>query len=331
MSQFETWILASIVCSTDPVAVAPKNVYAYVMGESALNDVVSVVLYRMMLRLYRRGETELTSMIWAEMIGEGVIAFAVAVGIGLLVAAVVTLIASRRTFWDSAGEGMLLAQLLVWPFWCYAVCEVFECSGIVGIMVTGLAMARYTIPFLSSKMRATMAILTSTLAHTMETFVSIYFGMALSSIGGQSVGHHTLGFAGLAAVAVILARGVVVAILCTGMNRCRSVARRFGWRHQRVLWASGLRGSIAFALVSSARRSIKNEQIVHVMEIATITVTLVTLVIGVIFVPCGLSSCETFDKDYESTRGNGIASSSCVERFETGCLLPQLQRLNENE
>jgi len=215
-----------------------------------------------------------------------------------------------------------MAQLLVWPYWCYGICEVTGCSGIVGILVCGLLMARYLTPVLTQQLRSAYAMVTSMLAHTMETFVSIYFGMALSSYNAQTLGPHTLGYAGLAAATIVLTRGTAVTVLCGLMNCCRRSETRFTARQQFVVWASGLRGSIAFALVGSTHRAIQNVQLVHVMEVATITVTLVTIGFGVIGVPLGLKGMRC----HKSTE---LPHTTCCERCEHRCLLPLLHQLQE--
>jgi len=316
LTLLECALLASIVSATDPVSVAPlfdagrapRHIYALVLGESALNDVVSVVAFRLILNLYvNQGDVAL-----GQTVRTACGMFFGAVGIAILVSAAVTLIA-RRHARTSGPQTVMFAQFILWPYLCYATCECLGCSGIVGILVCGIFIARYALPQLPTDFADSVSVAYQALADTMECFVAIYFGMALSTFT-DVVAPHIFGFAALAALTVLFTRAVVIGTLCTTLNWCRRT-ERYSCRWQSVLWAAGMRGSIAFALVSSARRSIPNAQVLRVLETATITVTLVTIAVGVVFVPIGLKSAPP-------PLASDIHEPFCLERCEQAWLLP---------
>ena len=281
---YETMILASIVGATDPVSVVPMvsspttppSLYALIVGESSLNDVVGVAMFHHLTTAYMDGERYLTWLAVASTFGGFVWSGVVAAFLGCCVGWGCCLLTSKLG--DHPTLYTLMATL---PWASYTACEAAHVSGIVGILVCGMVVAQRCD---DQRIRSGFRHQYHTLAHLADTFVLCTMGVSLGTTA--QFGSNAVLFAGLASVSVILARAVQVLCVGCATNLCRR--QRYSWIELVILWLAGMRGSIAFALVLTVGRTIANEHATDVMVLSTIGVTLSTTLLATVGVPMGL-------------------------------------------
>jgi NhaP-type Na+/H+ or K+/H+ antiporter len=116
-------------------------------------------------------------------------------------------------------------------------------SGIMCVLISGIVMSYYTAPNLSKQAQQTISGISKTLAFICETFVFIYMGMAVFSFSN-------LYWDILLIIAVIvlcmIGRFLNITPLSLVVNFYRK--ERITFKNQFIMWFSGLRGAIAFAL-----------------------------------------------------------------------------------
>ncbi|KAF6002639.1 hypothetical protein F1559_000840 [Cyanidiococcus yangmingshanensis] len=135
-----------------------------------------------------------------------------------------------------------LSTLLLLAYLPYTFCEGLGLSGIMSILANGVMMAHYTHHNLSSVTKLTSQQSFKMIAFITETFIFIYLGLALTLFTHSW--HFLTVFWGI--LLTLLSRFVNVFPLSAVLNRYRR--EKINATNQFVLWFSGLRGAIAFAL-----------------------------------------------------------------------------------
>lgn len=245
----ESFAFGSLISAVDPVATlaifhaldVDPVLYMLVFGESVLNDAVSIVLTSTVLE-FADPNVVFTSRAAAIFYAMGrfcVMFFAsAAIGtvIGLLSAILLKSIDLRKT--PSLEFGMML----VFSYLPYGLAEGIHLSGIMAILFCGIVMSHYTHLNLSPVTQITVQQTFRTVAFIAETCVFAYLGMALFSfhlnvkpsfviwsialcLGGRAINIFPLSF-------------------LVNFFREHKITRKM----QFIMWFSGLRGAIAFAL-----------------------------------------------------------------------------------
>uniref|UniRef100_A0A0M3HYD1 Sodium/hydrogen exchanger n=1 Tax=Ascaris lumbricoides TaxID=6252 RepID=A0A0M3HYD1_ASCLU len=161
-------LFATLISAVDPVAVLSvfeeinvnQLLHICVFGESLLNDAVTIVLYHALGAMARIGPEHLET---EDFIKASVSFFLVAFGgitIGMVWAAI-TGLATR--FSDKVQVAQPLICLL-FPYLAYLISESVHMSGILAIVVCGLAMKRYVRGNLSEKSLVTVTYFLKTLS-----------------------------------------------------------------------------------------------------------------------------------------------------------------------
>jgi NhaP-type Na+/H+ or K+/H+ antiporter len=135
------------------------------------------------------------------------------------------------------------------PYGSWMFSEGLHLSGIVAVLFCGIGMAHWTKKNLSLAAQDFTAKFFKTLAVLCETLVFIALGMAVSIHTHQWEWNWFI----LATIICLAARVVNVYPVCFVCNLWRSPRNQISQRVQFVLWMSGLRGAIAFALAFDAR------------------------------------------------------------------------------
>ena len=150
-------------------------------------------------------------------------------------------------------EPFELALLLLAPLAAYMLSDFLELSGIVAILFCGIAMARYARPVASPGARAVSIEVYRIAAKITETAVFVYMGSAVLIQPMQ----FAPAFFGVALLACLLARAANVFPMVRAINAVRKrKARAIPLTHKLMLWWSGLRGAIAFALALRFRQDL---------------------------------------------------------------------------
>jgi len=251
----EATLFGAIVSATDPVTVlsvfqrlgANADLYSLVFGESVLNDAVAIVLYRTFMSFIGPDDGSAT-------VGSGILSFFV-IFIGSMLCGIGVAIISSFAFKTGyfQADNMLEPMLVIlFAFTSYMVAEALELSGIVSILFCGIVMAKYTRPNLSEHAALHTGGFFRILASMAETFVFIYIGTSLC-LERQAWGLGlTWAFLFLSLFALAISRALNVYPLAAAVNFMRPKEVAIPRTHQHMLWFSGLRGAIAFALSLSA-------------------------------------------------------------------------------
>jgi len=247
-----------LISATDPVTVLAVfqalgvkiDLFSMVFGESVLNDAVAIVLSRTLLS-FNNPENPVDA---EHILGAGKLFLIIFVG-SLLIGAVGGILSSLTfKLLDLRHHDEMLymeaALSFVFPWCAYFVAEASELSGIVSIMSCGMVMATYTRPNFSPRAVRLTARAYKVVALIAETFVFVYLGMATITfpIFTYTVWH----FFFWATLACFVGRlHIYIGSFLTNCFRdATSKPPPISPAYSFVMWFSGLRGGVAFALAS---------------------------------------------------------------------------------
>jgi NhaP-type Na+/H+ or K+/H+ antiporter len=275
MTVLESMIFGSLVSATDPVTVlavfgkmgADRDLYAIVFGESVLNDAVAIVLYKTFSTFNphnceRYDCLDKESSVMANVagaVGTFCYIFLGSLFVGCLIAAASSLVFKHTALYDEEFFVTENVLLLIFPYMAWMLAESIELSGIVAILFCGFGMSHYTTLSLSDHTKASTQSFFRVMAFGCETFVFIYMGLAMFTYhtfdpypeGGGD--YQFVGAVLVSILAMLLSRLINVFPLCYLVNLRRPARRKISEKVQFVVWFSGLRGGIAFALSLQAR------------------------------------------------------------------------------
>ncbi|KAK4531417.1 hypothetical protein CCYA_CCYA08G2274 [Cyanidiococcus yangmingshanensis] len=241
---FEALAFGSLISAVDPVATIAifnalrvnRTLHYLVFGESVLNDAVAIVLFQTFGGMV--GSESAAS--WWQPVVHFVYIFLGSTAIGALVGMLSALLFKYTRLYRYPV--LELSTLLLLAYLPYTFCEGLGLSGIMSILANGVMMAHYTHHNLSSVTKLTSQQSFKMIAFITETFIFIYLGLALTLFTHSW--HFLTVFWGI--LLTLLSRFVNVFPLSAVLNRYRR--EKINATNQFVLWFSGLRGAIAFAL-----------------------------------------------------------------------------------
>lgn len=221
------------------------DLFSMVFGESVLNDAVAIVLSRTLLSFNGLGAEVDAESIQAAAISFVVIfvgSTLVGVFFGCLCSLLFKFLGLRM---HAHFVNLENALTFVFPWAAYYTTEALELSGIVAIMMAGVVMALFVRNSLSERSAHLTRQVYKAVAQLAETYVFVYLGMAfvvypifvnvdvpllLVSLGACFVGrlHIYVG---------------------SWLNNCVSQTK-ISPTYMFIMWFSGLRGGVAFALAS---------------------------------------------------------------------------------
>jgi len=255
LSLIDAWTFATLIANVDPVATlsilgaidADRMLYSIVFGESMLNDSVSVVLFHTLTKLSTT-ELVVSAQSIFKLVGLflgsacGSIAFGIGVG---LVASFCFRHASLHL--HPPIEAILV---LLFSYIAYSVPEIIGLSGIMSLFFCGIMLAHYNWYNLSEEARATTRHGIEALSFLTETSVYLYLGLnfAFSFERVTDSLEWNGRFLAVTIALCFVSRAVGVFGLSAIYNWTGMGRKPLPFRMQIVLWFSGLRGSVAFAL-----------------------------------------------------------------------------------
>ncbi|KDO19053.1 sodium/hydrogen exchanger 3 [Saprolegnia parasitica CBS 223.65] len=280
----EAYLYGSLISAVDPVATlsvfkkndAPPMLFNLVFGESVLNDGVAIVVFTLFQEFIRHGISDVDHHA-AFM----VVLKVIAIGIGsVALAAAVCFISA---FMLKIADPMLqqyphyeISIVLLSAYISYVVGDLAGLSGIVALFFSGVLMSHYHLTNMSQESATALKHLLSTLAFLAENFIFLYLGVSV--VAYSSSFKWDWRFLILQLLVLLLARAANTFPLCALANLGRKDAIPFS--HMVVIWFSGLRGAIAFALALNVYTP--DESHAGVIKSSTLfTVMFTTLVFGV--------------------------------------------------
>ena len=282
----------ALISATDPVTIlaiftdlhVDVNLYAIVFGESVLNDAVSMVLTRTLEdyeeSLQSNDEPTPTYITVFRVLGEFLGIF---VGSFLMGAMFGCLTAALTKFTQIKQHPQLECTLFVlMSYASFLTAETFQLTGIVAVLSCGICQAHYTYNNLSDESRLVTKQFFGLLNFMAENFIFCYVGVSMFTFSKHNFDP---AFIFGSFFAIICGRAVNIYPLSFLLNLGRK--SKITWNLQHMMFLSGLRGAIAFALairntLTDARQMILTSTLVIVMVTVVVcggsTVSLLTWV-----------------------------------------------------
>jgi sodium/hydrogen exchanger 8 len=249
---------ASLIGAVDPVTTlsifgelrVDARLNALVFGESVLNDVIAVALFRAATYFFDHDVT-------AAAVSENLVthlalpaAGSMAVGVAISLCCVLALRAMKLSPINSGNVECLL--VLVHGYLAFAVCELFHWSGIIAALLCGMLLNSLAVPNLTEEGRHACHAVFRFLTSLSETVIFVLCGFTIVSVGSSDLGDITgadlFTFVWWTLLLCLLGRAANIFPLAAVVNLCRAKGRRIPWQHQVVQWHAGARGAIAFAI-----------------------------------------------------------------------------------
>jgi Na+/H+ antiporter len=245
------WVLGAVVAPTDATAVAavagrmPRRQITILRAESLINDGTALVVFAIAVEV-AVGEVEFG---WPGVLSRFLLSYAGGAAVGLLVAWLAT--RARKAIRDPLLDNTLG---VLTPFVAFLLAEEIHASGVLAVVVCGLALSQINPRLLAAqtrlRARAFLQLATFLLNGTLFVLVGLQLRRAVENLVSYSVAEAVLA-ALLVSAAVI---GTRLAWMYTVPYLLRLVDRRPGQRQRRIrarhrfpiAW-SGFRGGVSLA------------------------------------------------------------------------------------
>ncbi|XP_045593385.1 sodium/hydrogen exchanger 7 isoform X4 [Procambarus clarkii] len=325
-------LFGALISATDPVTIlaifsdlhVDVNLYALVFGESVLNDAVAIVLSSA-IESYGSdtGGFETSAFFLA------ILNFLWIFSMSFLIGSVMGCLTAILTKFTRLKDFPLLetALFVLMSYSTFLMAEAADLTGIVAVLFCGICQAHYTYNNLSVESRVATKTLFELLNFLSENFIFSYIGVSMFTFD-----HHKWepGFICIAFLAVIAGRFLNIYPLSCLLN----IGRRpkIPVKFMNMLFFSGLRGAIAFALAirntsSDARKSILTTTSLIVIVTVILCGGLTTQVLSWLGIPVDVEDDETHHlnqfqpirNDYKSIEGSWGAGGEEGEECGTDC------------
>lgn len=246
----EPLLFGALISAVDPVATlsimgSPELncdplLYSLVFGESVLNDAVAIVLFRVFSTYYHEEES-LDHDEVPPVILEFIVVSCGSVVVGVIIGLLCSFLFKHTQIRQYPTYEIGL--LFLFAYGSYALAEAVELSGIMALFFCGIVLAHYNSYNLSDTSQVGAEVIFQSLSQVSETFVFLYMGMGLFT--GRFSGW-SAPFIIFAIFFCLIARlfNTFPISFISNLQRKRKIPIRM----QFVIWFSGLRGAIAFAL-----------------------------------------------------------------------------------
>ena len=204
--------------------------------------------------------------------------------------------------------------MLLCPWVCYLIAEGLELSGIVAILMNGVFLNYYATPNISPAAKKVLKMGYETFAYATETMVFIFLGIGLFAFDHP---YSEMGW-GLPLTTIInlnIARALNIGIV-TALVNCSRTKSKINYKTQFVMWISGLRGAMAYALALKA--AVELPSVGGYILIDTLLYSYITvLIIGSILNPL-LSKLGVKQKPREETELAEVVEeqNNCFNRLK---------------
>merc|ERR1719232_839285 len=271
----QSFAFGSLISAVDPVATlaifqvldVDPVLNMLVFGESILNDAVAIVLTIAIIESDSKTEIGIMSQLGGGLSRFFGVFFGSA-AIGIIVALLSSLVLKHIDLYTNPS--LEFALMLCFIYTPYALAEGVHLSGIMAILFCGLVMSHYTHYNLSPVTQITMQQTMRTLAFVCETSIFIYLGLGIFSFPHR----FELSLVVWSLVLILLGRALNIFPLSILCNKFRS--HQITKKMQVIMWFSGLRGAIAYALSLHLEF---DEEIRKVLVTTTLVVVLFTTIV----------------------------------------------------
>lgn len=275
LSFVESFAFGSLISAVDPVATVAifhaldvdPVLNMLVFGESILNDAIAIVLTTSVLESNNGSTTGEAIMLG---INRFCLMFFASAGIGVVSALISAMLLKHVDL--RKNPSLEFGIMLVFTYAPYVLAEGMQLSGIMAILFNGIVMSHYTHFNLSTVTQITMQQTMRTLAFIAETCVFAYLGLALFSF------RHRVepALVTWSLILCLIGRAANIFPLAILVNRFRE--HQITKKMMFIMWFSGLRGAISYALSLHLNFS---DETRHVIITTTLIIVLfTTLVFG---------------------------------------------------
>eukprot|EP00090_Calanus_glacialis_P002103 TRINITY_DN11580_c0_g1_i1.p1 TRINITY_DN11580_c0_g1~~TRINITY_DN11580_c0_g1_i1.p1 ORF type:complete len:614 (+),score=151.22 TRINITY_DN11580_c0_g1_i1:384-2225(+) len=316
----DTLYFGAIVSATDPVTTiaifsdihVDPMINSLVLGESLLNDAVAIVLCSAIedySALYLKGNPDTFEVeAFFRTIGNFFFIFLGSIGLGALIGVLTSLLTKFTRIRDFHLLETSLFFLMSYS--SYLLAEICEMSGIVSVLFCGIFQAHYTFHNLSLESKLRTQQLFEVLHFLLENFIFSYIGVSMFTFS-----HHRFQFAFILAaffaIAVARAANIYPLSFLLNLGRKNKIPTNF----QHMLWFSGLRGAMAFALAMQNTMSEARQMFLTTTSLISIFTVIfcggmTSPLLGVLKIPTGVP--DAFVEDIESCNEDDCTPSSTV-------------------
>jgi len=273
----QSFAFGSLISAVDPVATlaifqaldVDPILNMLVFGESILNDAVSIVLTT---TIVESGDSDVEDSSMVHQVSAGIgrffMMFFGSAGIGTLVAMLSSLVLKYIDLYTNPS--LEFGLMLCFTYVPYALAEGLHLSGIMAILFCGIVMSHYTHYNLSPVTQITMQQTMRTMSFVCESCVFIYLGLGIFSFPHKV----ELSLVVWSLVLVLAGRALNIFPLATLCNKFRG--HQITKRMMVIMWFSGLRGAIAYALSLHLEF---DEEVRKVLVTTTLIVVLFTTIV----------------------------------------------------
>ncbi|KAG5886568.1 hypothetical protein JTB14_011280 [Gonioctena quinquepunctata] len=234
-----------------------------VFGESILNDAIAIVLTNAALESNNPDNSTGEAIVMG--IQRFCLMFFASAGIGVIFALVSALLLKHVDL--RKNPSLEFGMMLVFTYAPYVLAEGIHLSGIMAILFCGIVMSHYAHFNLSTVTQITMQQTLRTLAFIAETCVFAYLGLALFSFKHRVEPALVV----WSIILCLLGRACNIFPLAILVNRFRE--HQITKKMMFIMWFSGLRGAISYALSLHLNFS---DETRHVIITTTLIIVLVT-------------------------------------------------------
>ncbi|XP_035709272.1 sodium/hydrogen exchanger 9 isoform X4 [Folsomia candida] len=304
-----------LISATDPVTVlaifndlhVDVNMYALVFGESVLNDAVAIVLVGAIQNFAEESTVQSGSKMIALYESLGV--FGWTFGLSFLIGALMGCCTALLTKFTHIKDFPLLetALFVLMSYSTFLIAEAADLTGIVAVLFCGICQAHYTYNNLSRDSRLRTKQLFELLNFLAENFIFCYIGVSMFTFPKHNFDWI---FILEAFLAIIVGRAANIYPLSFLLNLGRK--KKIPWSFQHMLFFSGLRGAIAFALAIRNTLSLARQTLLTTTSVIVIVTVIIcgggtSQLLNWLNIPVGVDDeTEVMQLHMRSPDGSGV-------------------------
>lgn len=294
------WVLGAVVAPTDATAVAavvrrmPRRQITILRAESLINDGTALVLFAIAVQV-ASGESRFG---WSQAIGAFVLSYLGGAAAGLAVAWLT--VRARAIMRDPLLENTV--NLLA-PFTAFLLAEEIHASGVLAVVVCGLALSQINPRVVPARTRVAARAFLQLTAFLLNGALFVLIGLQLRGAVEDLVSH---------SLAVAVGQALLISAVVIGTRllwsytmpyviraidrRPQQRLRRVGARHRLPLAWAGFRGGVSLAAALAVPATMAGRDLI---VIVTFGVILVTMVVQGLTLPAVLRWSRLPDDDGE--------------------------------
>ncbi len=271
-------LFGALISATDPVAVialfkeigAPKRLTMLVDGESLFNDATAIVMFNIIKGIAFSGiAVGLSTCIGGAM--DFIWVFCAGLLVGAVVGMVMILIIAKVI-----GEPLLqIALSTIVAYTAFIIADkVFEVSGVMAAVGAGVVFSYYATTHFSADVKRYIEQFWEFMSFAANSFIFLLLGFTQEVMFIDLKNYRPLlVYIGFAILAIIVARAIVVFVLCPliGMFRQKDT---IDWKYQIIIFWGGLRGAVPMALVLSLPEDFHRRELLLSITLGVILFTL---------------------------------------------------------